>query len=187
MEVEVKGLPPKSVVVIDWANNTVRGYEVGSFATDTSGVVHPLVVEPDSSWGNSRLQDRSHDNGNRCADSRHPLAVRSTSSSIRARWSLNPQVTVTPGTGLTDGQDVHVSVSGFGESGKVFLSECDHAEDANCPWLRPATCRAAVHHHRHRSLGFGHVRRPWNSSLEAVRHGFCRTMHGAVRDRGNAR
>ncbi len=37
---------------------------------------------------------------------------------------------MTPGTGLTDGQVVRISVSGFGESGKVFLSECDHAEDA---------------------------------------------------------
>lgn len=42
-----------------------------------------------------------------------------------------PEITVTPSAGLKDGQGVHVSVSGFGGNEEVFLSESDHAEDAN--------------------------------------------------------
>jgi uncharacterized protein DUF4232 len=37
MTVQVSGLPHKSLVAINWANNTVRGYEVGSVRTNDDG------------------------------------------------------------------------------------------------------------------------------------------------------
>jgi Neocarzinostatin family len=118
MEVQVKGLPSKSLVLIDWANNTVRGYEVGSFATDTSGTSIPSSL-----------------NLFRPGETRGYKIVLTTTAidatTLGTLWPCGPPHFVTPGTGLTDGQGVNVSVSGFGESGKVFLSECDHAEDAN--------------------------------------------------------
>jgi len=130
MEVEVKGLPPKSQVVIDWANNTVRGYEVGSFATDTNGASIPSslnLTRPGETRGYKIVLTTTAIDATTlgtlwpCGPPRFvPTAV-----------VTDPEVTVTPSTGLTDGRSVNVSVSGFGESGKVFLSECDHAEDAD--------------------------------------------------------
>jgi len=43
---------------------------------------------------------------------------------------LDPQVVITPATGLHDGETVTVSVTGFGAGGKVWLSECALAADA---------------------------------------------------------
>jgi hypothetical protein len=45
--------------------------------------------------------------------------------------ATRPSVTVTPATGLFDGQSVEVRVSGFGVGGKVWLSECASAQDAS--------------------------------------------------------
>ena len=47
----------------------------------------------------------------------------------------HPQVTVTPSTGLRNGQPVTVRVTGFAAGGKVFLSECATSAAAN-----PAGC-----------------------------------------------
>ena len=43
----------------------------------------------------------------------------------------DPTVTITPSTGLKDGQTVQVDVTGFGVGGKVFLSECASAVAAS--------------------------------------------------------
>jgi hypothetical protein len=42
-----------------------------------------------------------------------------------------PAVAITSSTGLRDGQVIEVHVSGFGVGGKVYLSECGTASDAN--------------------------------------------------------
>lgn len=43
----------------------------------------------------------------------------------------NPVVSVRPSTSLVDGQRIQVTVSGFGQGGKFFLSECATPADAN--------------------------------------------------------
>jgi hypothetical protein len=40
-------------------------------------------------------------------------------------------VTVTPSSNLVDGQHVQVTVTGFGQGGKFYLSECANPADAN--------------------------------------------------------
>jgi hypothetical protein len=129
MQVDVRGLPPRKVLAIDWANNTVRGYTVGVVDTDRQGATIP---------GSVRLF--------RPGETRGYKVVLTTSASVPTTlgtlWPCgppgmrppsvvdDPRITVTPDTGLHDGQGVTVSVSGFGKDQKVFLSECDHAEDA---------------------------------------------------------
>jgi hypothetical protein len=44
---------------------------------------------------------------------------------------VGPTVTVSPNEGLADDSTVTVTVRGFGVGEKVFLSECDSAQDAN--------------------------------------------------------
>ncbi len=130
MEVEVKGLPPKNLVVIDWANNTVRGYEVGSIATDTNGVSIPSslsLFRPGETRGYKIVLTTTGSN----ATTLGTLWPCGPPPFVSTGVVTDPEVTVTPSAGLKDGQGVNVSVSGFGENGKVFLSECDHAEDAN--------------------------------------------------------
>lgn len=48
-----------------------------------------------------------------------------------AETTANPQVEVMPNSGLVDGQKIRVKVTGFGIGGKVWLSECAAAADAN--------------------------------------------------------
>jgi len=130
MQVNVRGLPPRRLVTIDWANNTVRGYLVGTIETNRNGTSIPASL-----------------NLSRAAET-HGYKIVLTTTAIDPRmlgtlWPCgpppepatahveDPKVTVMPATGLRDGQRVKVSVTGFGESRKVFLSECDHAEDAS--------------------------------------------------------
>ena len=130
MDVEVKGLPRKSLVVIDWANNTVRGYEVGLIATDTDGTSIPSSLDlfrPAETRGYKLVLTTAGIN----ATTLGTLWPCGPPHFVSPTVVTDPKVTVTPNTDLKDGQDVKVSVSGFGENGKVFLSECDHAEDAN--------------------------------------------------------
>ena len=42
---------------------------------------------------------------------------------------INPKVIVTPATGLVNGQQVTVTVAGFGIGGKVWLAECASPTD----------------------------------------------------------
>ena len=49
----------------------------------------------------------------------------------------NPTVSVTPATGLHDGQVVQVRLTGFGIGGKVYLSECASATAANSAGCGP--------------------------------------------------
>lgn len=131
MEVKVEGLPPKSPVAIDWANNTVRGYEVGLVATDTSGTSIPSslnLFRPGETRGYKIVLTTTGIDATTLG-TLWPCGPPPFVSS--AGVVTDPKVTVTPSTELKDGQGVNVSVSGFGESGKVFLSQCDHAEDAN--------------------------------------------------------
>ncbi len=130
MKADVKGLPPNSLVVIDWANNTVRGYEVGTMSTGRTGASVPASL-----------------NLSRPGETRGYKIVLTTEAIdptlLGTLWPCNspsvypagnvvdPKIKVAPATGLRNGQSVRVSVSGFGEYEKVFLSECDHAEDAN--------------------------------------------------------
>lgn len=130
MDVAVEGLPPSALVGIDWANNTVRGYTVGSIATDENGASIPSSLKlfrPGETRGYkivlTTLSIDSTTLGTLWPCGPPPVAS--------AGVATDPVVTVMPGTGLVNGQEVRVSVSGFGEGGKVFLSECDHAEDAN--------------------------------------------------------
>jgi hypothetical protein len=167
MQVKVGGLPSKSLVVIDWANNTVRGYLVGTIRTNLGGASIPASL-------NLFRAGETHG---------YKIVLTTTTIDARTLGSLwpcsppsyprnenvdDPSVTVMPATRLSDGQGVKVSVTGFGESRKVFLSECDHAEDAGALWLRSATCSSAVHRHRDQSIRLDHVRRPTISSLQAV-------------------
>lgn len=52
-------------------------------------------------------------------------------SVVPALQTHNPKVVVTPSTNLVDGEKVKVTVTGFGEGGKFFLSECATAADAS--------------------------------------------------------
>jgi len=130
MEVEVKGLPPKSLVVIDWVNNTVRGYEVGSIATDGTGTSNPSslnLFRPAETRGYKIVLTTTAVDATILGTLWPCGPPRFVSTAV----ATDPTVTVTPRTELKGGQRVNVSVSGFGENGKVFLSECDHAEDAS--------------------------------------------------------
>jgi Neocarzinostatin family len=129
IRVAVGGLPRNAVVGIDWAVNTVRGPLVGTVRTDGRG---------DSIPSSGRLF--------RTGEARGYRVVLTSADDARALGNLwpcgppplgsqavavDPTVTVTPESGLVDGQPVRVTVAGFGVGGKVFLSECDAAEDAN--------------------------------------------------------
>jgi hypothetical protein len=136
MQVSVKGLPPQSLVVIDWANNTVRGYEVGDIKTDRSGASIPASLNLFRS-GETRgykviLTTEAID-----AVTLGTLWPCSSPSVYPAGNVVDPHVTVTPATGLRDGQNVRVAVTGFGQYEKVFLSECDAAVDANVSGCGP--------------------------------------------------
>lgn len=48
-------------------------------------------------------------------------------SDVPALTVDHPTLTITPATGLVDGQSVEVRVTGFGAGGKVWLSECSSA------------------------------------------------------------
>ncbi len=130
MDVMVEGLPPKSLVIVDWANNTVRGYEVGVIATDTGGLSIPSslhLFRPGETRGYKIVLTTTGAD----ATTLGTLWPCGPPPLVPPAVVTDPQVTVTPSSELKDGQGVTVSVSGFGEGGKVFLSECDHAEDAN--------------------------------------------------------
>ena len=130
MQVNVRGLPSKTLMVIDWANNTVRGYQVGTIRTNKDGAMIPASL-------NLSRSGETHG---------YKIVLTTTAIDPRSLGTLwpcsppsdpatanvaDPRVTVTPATGLSTGQRVKVSVTGFGESRKVFLSECDYAEDAS--------------------------------------------------------
>lgn len=50
---------------------------------------------------------------------------------VPALQTHDPKVLVTPSVNLRQGQQVRVSVTGFGVGGKFFLSECASSTDAN--------------------------------------------------------
>ncbi len=130
MRLAVGGLPKSQVVVINWANNTVRGYEIGYFLTHQAGIPKSTSL---------RLSRAGEERGYKivlttAANAPRTLGVLWPCDSpprVPALTVDDPRVTVTPDTGLKDGQIVKVTVTGFGEYGKVWISECDHAEDAN--------------------------------------------------------
>ncbi len=130
MDLAVHGLPAKTFVLINWLNNTVRGYAIGTFTTDGDGVSIPTslhMFRPGEERGYQILLTTS-------ATVPEDLGVLwPCAPPPRAAASIvdNPMVTVTPDTGLHDGQVVRVAVTGFGAGSKAFISECDHAEDAN--------------------------------------------------------
>jgi hypothetical protein len=129
MRIAVGGLPSNAYVGIDWVNNTVRGYLVGSVRTDNRGDSEPNTVNllrPGETRGYKIIltsPDNIHVVGNLwpCGPPRMGTLT----------IANDPMVTVSPDSGLANGQTVTVTVSGFGVGNKVFLSECDHAEDAN--------------------------------------------------------
>lgn len=63
------------------------------------------------------------------ASARHSSSVAASTTTLSpsglvpALATHNPAVSVRPSTGLVDGQQVTVTVRGFGQSGKFFLSE----------------------------------------------------------------
>ena len=130
MNVTVDGLPPNTFVSVNWLNNTVRGYVIGSFATGHAGGSIPTslrLFRPGETRGYQILLTTA-------ATIPVNLGVLwpcGLPPHVPALTADNPKVVVTPSKGLSDGQVVKVAVTGFGVSGKVWLSECDHAEDAN--------------------------------------------------------
>jgi hypothetical protein len=127
--VAVRGLPHHALVGIDWANNTVRGYLVGNFRTDRHGT---------SMADTARIYRTGETRGYKLV-----LTSPTNTRAIGTLWpcgppplnppavAVDPNIAVSPRTGLADGATVKVAVSGFGVAGKVFLSECDSAQDAN--------------------------------------------------------
>jgi hypothetical protein len=47
LTVAVAGLPPNSVVYVDWSNDHIRGYIIASFKTDSAGAPIPSSVGAD--------------------------------------------------------------------------------------------------------------------------------------------
>ena len=60
-----------------------------------------------------------------------PSTTTTASELVPALQTHNPSVTVAPSSHLSKGQVVTVRVMGFGIGGKVWLSECAEAMDAN--------------------------------------------------------
>lgn len=67
-----------------------------------------------------------------CSATQPSAVTRATpeTTGVAARL-IDPVITVMPATGLHDGQQVQVTMTGFGEDGKVWLSECATAADAS--------------------------------------------------------
>jgi len=55
----------------------------------------------------------------------------SPSGLVPALATHNPAVSIRPSTGFVDGQQVTVTVRGFGQGGKFFLSECASSADVS--------------------------------------------------------
>jgi hypothetical protein len=129
-KVTVDGLPSKSFVVINWLNNTVRGYAIGSFLAGHDGSSVPTslrLFRPGETRGYEIILTTASDSPKTLGvlwPCRPPPRVPALSVD-------DPKVMVTPDTGLSNGQVVRVGVTGFGANGKVWISECDHAEAAN--------------------------------------------------------
>ena len=130
MHLDVRGLPSQVPVYLNWLNNTVRGYVIGVFSTDDGGSAVPTSLH---------LYRPGEQRG-------YEIILTSTATvpqTLGELWPCgppprvpaltvdDPMIAVTPNTGLRDGQQVEVAASGFGVNGKVRLSECAHAEDAN--------------------------------------------------------
>jgi hypothetical protein len=129
LNVAVRGLPRRALIGVDWANNTVRGYLVGTLRTDARGVSisssgklyrtgetrgYRLVL----TWPSN-----THAIGNLWPCGPPPL--------VRSSVATAPEVAVAPGIALVDRGWVNATVTGFGVAQKVYLSECDSAEEAS--------------------------------------------------------
>ncbi|MGO8870079.1 MAG: neocarzinostatin apoprotein domain-containing protein [Acidimicrobiales bacterium] len=129
MHLAVGGLPPTSWVALDWVNNPVRGYTIGSFTTDATGrsvQTSLTLVRPGEVRGYQLV-----------------LTAAGGAQTLGILWPCgppprtagaivdDPTVTMAPDAGLHDGQVVRVAVTGMGAGAKVRLSECAHVEDAN--------------------------------------------------------
>ena len=129
IRVALRRLPKAALVGIEWSNNTVRGYLIGTVRTDRRGNSIP---------GSERLLRIGESRGYRIV-----LTQPDDNQAIGNLWpcgpprivapaiAVNPNVTISPSSGLADGATVKVTVSGFGIGEKIFLSECDSAVDAN--------------------------------------------------------
>ena len=71
------------------------------------------------------------------ASARHSSSVAASTTTLSpsglvpALATHSPAVSVRPSTGLVDGQQVTVTVRGFGQGGKFFLSECASSADVS--------------------------------------------------------
>jgi len=129
IRVALRRLPKTALVGIEWSNNTVRGYLVGTVRTDGRGNSIP---------GSEKLFRTGESRGYRIV-----LTWPNDNQALGNLWpcgpprigppamAVDPKVVVSPNTGLADGSTVRVTVSGFGIGEKVFLSECASAVDAN--------------------------------------------------------
>jgi hypothetical protein len=129
IHVDVRRLPKNALVGIEWSNNTVRGYLVGTVRTDGRG---------DSIARSAKLFRAGETRGYRVVltwpDDNHALGNLWPCGPPPIRppaIAVGPTVSVFPNEGLADGSTVTVTVRGFGVGEKVFLSECDNAQDAN--------------------------------------------------------
>ena len=129
LNVAVRGLPRRALVGVDWANNTVRGYLVGTLRTDARGVSIP---------NSGKLYRTGETRGYRLVLT-WPSNTQAIGNlwpcgpppSVRSGVATAPRVAVAPGTDLVDGGWVNATVTGFGVAQRVYLSECDSAEEAN--------------------------------------------------------
>jgi Neocarzinostatin family len=127
--VDLRGLPPRSLIGVDWANNTVRGYLVGTLASDARGA---------SRAGSAKLyrtgEVRAYKLVLTWPDDNHAVGTLwpcGPPPLTRPAIAVDPKVSVSPSSGLARGETVSVEATGFGKDQKVFLSECDTAEDAS--------------------------------------------------------
>lgn len=129
LAVAVKGLPRRTLVGIDWANNTVRGYQVGTLRSDSRGrsIANTAKLFRSGETRGYKLVLTWPDN-TRVVGTLWPCGPPAITFPAIA---TNPTVSVSPIAGLTDGSAVTVTASGFGVTQKLFASECASVEDAN--------------------------------------------------------
>lgn len=153
MTVDVAGLPPRASVGINWLNDAVRGYNIAALETDASGQAQESTLRlfrPGETRG-YRLQFAAGDTAGSVLGWLDPCPTQTSPDLVPALTTVHPSITVNPAGGLRDGQRVSVRVTGFGISGKVWLSECGGGApptDLGCGEQLPAQTLLVTGHDR---------------------------------------
>lgn len=128
MHAALRHLPSHALVGVDWSNNTVRGYFVATVRTDGSGASIPGSIKlfrPGETRGYRLVL--TWPNNTKALGNLWPCGPPQIRSPAIA---IGPKIAVSPRDGLAQGSTVTVTVSGFGKGEKIYVSECDSAEDA---------------------------------------------------------